>query len=113
MLALQHRLTKKKDFEKIFKQGRAYYTKLLGVKILFNQAELNRFAVVVSAKVSKSSVKRNRLKRQIRQALRELNWKIISGFDLIIMALPGLLDKDYLVIKGELEKIFIKLKLFR
>lgn len=113
MLALQHRLTKKKDFEKIFKQGRAYYTKLLGIKILFNQTELSRFAVVVSAKVSKSSVKRNRLKRQIRQALRELSWEIISGFDLIIMALPGLLGKDYLVIKGELEKIFIKLKLFR
>ena len=113
MLAKQHRLVKKKDFEKIFKQGQAYYTRLLGVKILASQFKFNRFGIIVSTKVSKKATERNKLKRQIRQALRELNKKLISGFDLVIMVLPSLLNQDYQAIRGELERIFVKFKLFK
>jgi len=113
MLAKQNRLVKEKDFEKVFKQGRAFYTKLLGVKISAAQSELNRFGVVISTKISKKATERNKLKRRIRQAVRELDKELKSGFDLVIMALPALLGQDYKAIKDELEKIFTKLKLFK
>lgn len=113
MLARQHRLTKEKDFEKIFKQGKAYYTKLLGVKILASQFRFNRFGIIISSKVSKKATERNRLKRRIRQAVRELDKKLKSGFDLAVIASPGFLKQDYEIIKGELEKIFRELKLFK
>ena len=113
MLAKRHRLVKQKDFERVFKQGRSYYTKSLGVKILANQLKFNRFGIVISSKVSKKATERNRLKRQIRQAARELDKKLKPGFDLVIMALPGFLDQEYKIVAGELERIFTKLKIFK
>lgn len=113
MLAKQHRLIKEKDFKKIFKLGKAYYTKLLGVKTLASQFRFNRFGIIVSSKISKKATKRNRLKRQIRQALGELDKKLIVGLDLAVIALPGLLDQDYKIIRSELGRILVKLKLFK
>lgn len=113
MLARQHRLVKQKDFERIFKQGKSYYTKLLGAKTLGSQLEFNRFGIVISTKVSKKATERNKLKRQIRQALRELDKNLKSGFDLVIMALPGFLNQEYKTVRDELGKIFKGLKLFK
>ncbi|OGF24229.1 ribonuclease P protein component [Candidatus Falkowbacteria bacterium RIFCSPLOWO2_02_FULL_45_21] len=113
MFAKQRSLVKQKDFEKIFKQGRAYYTKLLGVKILTNQSNFNRFGIIVGAKVSKKATERNRLKRQLRQAVWELDKKLKPGFDLAVMALPGFLNQTYANVKSELEKIFKGLKIFK
>lgn len=113
MLARPQRLVKEKDFEKVFKQGRAYYTKLLGMKVLNSQFEFNRFGIVVSTKISKKATERNRLKRQIRQAARELDKELKPGFDLVILALPGFLNQEYRIVKKELEKIFKGLGLFK
>lgn len=113
MLARQNRIVKQKDFEKIFKQGRSYYTKLLGVKMLANQLELNRFGIVISTKISKKATERNRLKRQIRQVARELDKKLKPGLDLVIITLPGFLNQEYTAIKGELEKVFKGLRIFK
>lgn len=113
MLAKPRRLVRKKDFEKIFKRGGGFYTKLFGIKILANQKEFNRFGIIVSAKVSKKATDRNKLKRQIRKIIEELYGNMFMGFDSVIMALPGLLNRDYKTIKSELEGIFIKLKFFK
>ena len=113
MLARQHRLVKKKDFEKIFEQGRACYAKFFGARILASQFQFNRFGMIVSSKISKKATERNKLKRQIRQAARELNKNLKPGFDLIIMALPGSLGQEYKKVKDELEKIFVKLRLLK
>ena len=113
MLAKQNRLTKQKDFEKIFKQARSFYSKRLGVKAQVNQSALNRFGIIISTKISKKATERNRLKRQIRQAARELNKELKPGFDLVIMALPGFINQEYVIVKEEMEKIFLKLRLFK
>lgn len=113
MLARRNRIVKQKDFEKVFKQGRSYYTKSLGAKTLVSQSEFNRFGIVISTKVSKKAVERNRLKRQIRQVLRELNKELESGFDLVIMVLPGFINQDYRTVKGEIERVFRKLRLLK
>lgn len=111
MLAKNQRLVKQKDFEKIFKQGRSSYSKLLGIKVLANQLKNNRYGIIISTKVSKKSVDRNKLKRQIRQAVRQLDNKLVQRVDLAITALPAMLGQDYKTIKSELEQILIKLKL--
>ena len=113
MLAKQHRLVKQKDFEKVFKRARSYYTKRLGVKALLNQLPSNRFGIVISTKISKKATERNRLKRQIRQAARELNKELKLGFDIVIMALPGFINQEYEIVKEELERIFAKLRIFK
>ena len=113
MLSKTHRLSKKKDFDTIFKNPavRVCYAKLMGGRALPNQSAQNRFGIIISSKISKKAVERNRLKRQGRQALKELDKEMARGYDLVIIALPKLLNSPYQEIQAELEKIIIKLKL--
>jgi len=113
MLAKQLRLAKKKDFKKIFKQGKFSYTKIFSLKVLANQMDTNRYGIIISTKVSKKSSERNKLKRQFREAVKELDKKLLPGFDLVIIVSPAAKNQEYEFIKSKLEKILSALKLFK
>jgi len=113
MLARQLRLVKEKDFKKIFKQGKPFYNKIFRVKVLANELKNNRYGIVISTKVSKKAVERNKLKRQFRAVLNEFDKKLIQGFDLAVIVSPVALGHEYKFIKSELEKILFVLKLFK
>jgi len=104
MLAFKYRLTKAKDFKKINRLGRSFFSSGLRVKFLANNLGLSRFAIVTSTKVSKKATKRNRVRRQLREIIRLNFAKIKPGYDVIIFVQPQLLGKSY----QELEaKIFM------
>ena len=113
MLAKQGRLVKQKDFEKVFKRGRSFYSKFMGVRVFANQLEFNRFGIVISSKISKKATLRNRLKRRLTEALREVDHKLKPGLDVVLIALPGFLCQDYGEIGRELAKVFSRLKLYK
>ncbi|MDP2737046.1 MAG: ribonuclease P protein component [bacterium] len=113
MLAKRSRLVKEKDFKKIFKAGKSLHTKIFSIKVLDNGLEVNRYGIIISAKVSKKAVERNRLKRQFGEAIKNFDKKLISGFDLVFMVSPTALKQEYKFIKSELEKILLTLKLFK
>jgi len=113
MLAKPQRLARDKDFKKVFEQGRSCYSKRLGVKVINNQRPKNRYGIIISAKVSKKAVERNRLKRQISQILKGLDKSLAPGFDLAVVVLPAMPGQEFKAVKNELEKILEKLKLFR
>jgi ribonuclease P protein component len=102
MLPKTNRLLSDKDFQKIWKRGRSFYTKSLGFKILPNQLPVSRFGISVGLKVSKRATDRNRLKRQVREIIGSKIGKIAPGFDLVVTILPTALGKKY----AELEKEF-------
>jgi ribonuclease P protein component len=95
MLSRPHRLLSDKDFQKIWKRGLSFYTKILGFKVLENNLETSRFGIVVGTKTSKLATARNRIKRQLREIIREKMKKIPPGYDFIVTALPGALEKNY------------------
>lgn len=113
MLAKQNCLAKEKDFEKTFKLGKSFYSKLFGVKVVANELTNNRYGIIINSKVSKKAVERNKLKRQIRVVLEGLDKHLNHGYDLIIIVLPAALNQEFDVIGAELKKIFLKLKLFK
>ncbi|MCD6471195.1 ribonuclease P protein component, partial [bacterium] len=65
MLSKRYRLRKKGDFERLSKFGKKFYTKEIGLKYIKNNLQISRFGVVVSLKISKKAVVRNKLKRRI------------------------------------------------
>lgn len=113
MFDKNHRLTKKKEIEKVFKEGRSTFNKSFGLKVLDNQLRLNRFTVIVSLKVSKSAVERNKIKRRIREILRKEEKKIKSGEDIIVITLPPIInlkyDEIHHLLKNSLKKLNIYL----
>lgn len=69
---------------------------------------LNRFGIIVSKKIDKRAVVRNKIKRIFRQALGELNKNMKSGHDMLFITRIGVLSKtkeeNYSIIKNTLEK---------
>ncbi len=107
-----NRLNKKKDIENVFKNGRASYNKIIGVKTVNNELEQTRFAVIISKKVSKSAVNRNKIKRQIREIIKMQLKRIKTNKDCIIITLPPILEKKYPEIEESINKHFDKLHLY-
>lgn len=109
MLAKQHRLKKDKDFELVFKRGKAFNGKFLFLKIIKrNNLEVSRFGLVVGTKISKKATIRNKIKRRLRDIVRKRLGDIKSGFDVIIGAKTRVVDKSYQEIKEELEGLLEK-----
>ncbi len=112
MLANSCRLKKNKEFDLVFKKGQTVYGQFLGVKVIDNHLNTNRFGVLLSTKVSKLAVIRNKYKRKIKTIIREENLKIDGGRDCVIIVLPQILGKKYQDIKTELQIILKKLKFY-
>lgn len=111
MFAKINRLTKDKDFDNVFQNGKSSYDKIIGVKAAVNQQKNSRFGILVSTKVSKKAVERNAVKRKIREALKLRIVKIAESYDIVIVTFPCILGKSYEDIKQSVKKHFKKLGL--
>jgi len=113
MLKKLNRLVKKKDFDNIYKKGRSSFDKIIGVKTLKNDLDINRFGIVVSSKVSRKAVERNKIKRRLREALRPQLEELKPGNDLVIISLPEIIKKDFNDIHTSLRRHLYKLYLYK
>ncbi|MDO8658822.1 MAG: ribonuclease P protein component [Candidatus Levybacteria bacterium] len=79
----KNRLKKKRDFEDVFKKGRAVKGSFLFIKYKKNELEIPRFGFVVSIKVAGKAVERNKIRRILSEAVRD---KIdgLGGYDIIV-----------------------------
>src|SRR3984957_7379 len=103
MLKKANRLAKDKDIQRTFARGRSFFNPFFSIK--FAQApEPPRFTVVVSTKVFKNAVARNRLKRLVREYLRK-NLASFKKGHYVIMAKP----KVAKVPEAEMLKSFLDL----
>jgi len=109
MLAKKHRLPK----EAKIKNGNAYSSRFFLLKTEKNNKELSRFGFVVSKKISKSAVVRNRIKRQIRRCVEENINTIISGIDMLFIVKKDSINRTTEEICLSLNKIFKKENLIR
>ncbi|MFA4941929.1 MAG: ribonuclease P protein component [Patescibacteria group bacterium] len=113
MLKKVNQLRLDKEFDQVFKKGRSSYVEILGIKAFFTKAEESRLGILVSNKVSKKAVERNKIKRQIREILRLKLAKIKSGYDIIIITLPSILGKNYKEIELAIDSALDKIKILK
>ncbi len=105
MLPIKNRLKKKKDFEKVLKEGKSVKWDGLALKYCSNSFKESRFGIIVSKKVSKKAVVRNKIKRRIREILRRELEKIKKSQDIVFFVFPEFKNKEF----PEVQKIVIKL----
>lgn len=113
MLPKTNRLTKEKDFKNVLKKGRASYIGNLGLKAIPNNLLINRYGFLVGTRVSKKAVIRNKIKRQIREAIRLQAEKVKTGYDFAIIAQPGVINDKYEDIEKQINENFKKLRLYK
>lgn len=98
------RLTKTNDFKKLFDEQRIFYSQNIILKAVKNDLEYSRFGIIVSTKVSKRAVDRNKIKRRIREILRINYNNIKQGIDVLVIAKRAVLDKEYRDIESDVLK---------
>ena len=111
MLLKKNRLIKKKDFERLFKEGKSFREKFLVLKVNENNLDESRFGFIVSKKVSKKAVIRNKIKRQLREIVRKEMNNYQKGFDVAVITLPAAESKDFEEMKQVLIYILKKTKI--
>lgn len=84
MLKKENRLTKAKDIQNAFAKGRSFFNYFYTIKYSFSPT-IKKFTVVVSTKVFKSAVKRNRVKRIIREYIRKNLIRFKTGNYLVVV----------------------------
>lgn len=105
----KNRLKRKKDFEGVFKGGKAVKGNFLFAKYLKNDLGLPRFAFIVSAKVSRKAVVRNRIRRVLSDISRA-RLKELHPLDIILIADKKAAEAPREKIEQDLESIFQKFK---
>lgn len=115
-LPKRYRLTRNKEFTKVYRFGKQSSTKHLAVKVLAiaeqSSDDCSRFGITVSQKVSKRAVVRNRLKRQVRAALQALIPRLRSGLWVVIVLRSAAVECEYEQFLRELEQQFSELEVF-
>lgn len=105
-LPKKERLLNRKEFVNLNRLGRRYRTKHFTVILKENGLDISRIGITVRKKIG-NAVKRNRIKRLIREIFR-LNKKIIpKGYDIVIVANSGADGLDFWKIKDELGEIIL------
>lgn len=67
-----------------------------------------RFAFIVSTKIDKRATQRNRIKRLLRQAVHQIVDQTGQGKVIVFLARKNLLGKNFLQVKKEVVKMFLK-----
>jgi ribonuclease P protein component len=105
MLSQKFRLSQKNDFQRIFSQGGLFRKNFFILRYLPQKLDHFRAAVVVSSKVSKKAVQRNKIRRRIYEILKELPLK---NFDLIIVTRRPILKISFSELQKELKNALLK-----
>jgi ribonuclease P protein component len=91
-----------------FKKAKTISSPFLTIKFFENGEDVTKFAFVISKKIDKRAVIRNKLKRILSKQVEEILEKIKTGQSIVIITKPGVLEKDSkelgLILKELLDK---------
>ena len=123
-LSKPNRLKHRKDFNQVYQRGLRRNSANLTLRALHCSRVLARkpcvaegiseltlppaqIGISISLKVSKRAVVRNRIKRQIRAALRQLLPRLAAGWKLVVIVRPQAVECDYFQFLQELEQLLL------
>lgn len=104
------RLKKNSDFKSVYSKGRSFATKILVMYYKKNNLNYNRIGFSISKKVGKA-VTRNRIRRLIKENLKDMN-DIRIGYDIILIARVTIVESNYHEIRKNLDYVFKKTRLY-
>ena len=105
------RLTRSTDFKRVRHDGQSYAHPLLVLIAIENQLSTTRVGVAAGKSVG-NAVKRNRAKRLIRAAARELYPQIESGYDLVLIARAPIIQVKMSQVRDALQQLLQRASLY-
>lgn len=124
MLPRKHRLPLRTDLARVQEEGKLFQGRLFSLLVSHQPSipkesraastinhQPSRFGFIISTKIHKRAVKRNRIRRFLIEAIRSLLPKIKPGLDCVFLAKKAIVGKELSEIKKETKKLFQKAKL--
>jgi ribonuclease P protein component len=97
------RLTDSPEFERVYRQGTAYRGKLFSVHAFPNEHGNPRLGLSVSRKVG-TSVRRNAVRRRLREVFRVCTSEIPGDLDLVVSAKSAASEATFGELRAEFRK---------
>jgi ribonuclease P protein component len=104
------RLRRRKDFDNVFRRGRAWSNELLVLRSLPNDLEHNRYGFITSKRLGKAVV-RNRTRRRIREAVRVL--PLAEPWDIVVNAKTKAASADFHELRASVMDLLTKAGLLK
>ncbi len=84
MIPSKNRLKNSQEIQEIFRVGKSTKSGFLFLRFHHNNLQVTRIAFSIGLNYSKSAVKRNRIKRLLRLAAKDLLSDLRPGFDIVV-----------------------------
>lgn len=105
MLKKINRIKKKREFEAIRLEGRIYQSALFGLVVKKDESKEKKFGVIVSKKIAKKAVDRNKIRRRLTEVVRKNLFAVEEGFSGIFLAKKKLVEAGIMDIEAEFKRI--------
>ncbi|WP_106495688.1 ribonuclease P protein component [Lentibacillus sp. Marseille-P4043] len=107
------RIKDNKEFQHVFKKGKSFANRQLVIYYLQKPDQGHfRIGLSVGKKIG-NAVTRNRIKRYLRQAFHELDKKVYTNYDIVIIARQPTKEMDFHHIKKSLVHLLSKERLLK
>lgn len=100
----RYRLTRSQDFVRLRQKGKAYRHHMMLLSLAPNQLDHNRYGFVTARNLG-TAVKRNRVRRLLRESMRQLHPQLQPGYDVVIVARSHAVDQTFSMIQRTVEKL--------
>lgn len=100
-----------RDFHRAFQKGQRFGNRHFQFYYIKNRKSTNRLGIIVSKKVSKRAVVRNKVRRRIREIYRLYAENVQDGYDFIVIAKVRCATATYAELDRSLKHLFYKTKL--
>lgn len=104
----RQRLTKADEFSSVFSLRKVLHTQYVQIFMRPNGCHRARMGLVVAKRIAKQAVKRNYMKRVIREYFR-LHAPIVSGFDLVVRVKRSFGQQENAVVQKALTELWSKI----
>lgn len=104
----EERLRKRQDFDRVFKEGKAFKGPTFNSYVLSNTLGHPRIGIVVGRKFG-GAVQRNRIKRLLRETYRLNKDLIETGLDIVLLPKPGR-ETSFRLVEEEFKRLVERIK---
>lgn len=104
MIKKEHRLTKKRHYQFIYRKGKAEHSKFLTLVYVRTKIQPFKVGFSISKKIGKSVV-RNKVKRRMRESFNILENNFNINYNYVFVAKKGIENLNFWEIKTDMERL--------
>ena len=106
-------LKKNYEFKNVLNRGKCYYGKYIAIFIRKNNKNMNFLGIAISSKLGKA-VKRNYVKRIIRENYKQIEEHVKTGYDIVFIwkRRQEIEQACYDCVEKDIQKVFKEARLF-